>query len=358
MASKSLSDMDRNFERKEIGGRELEFHDIPSDPMVLDGFAWYENEKTFCRLPQDVLPKINSTAACLAGHTAGGAVRFRTAAVPIAISAQLDSSEDASHMPRTGSGGFDLYLGLGADKKFVRGSFHNSGQTTVESLLLFDATKEMRDCTIYFPLYRGVVSARIGVTPGCLLLPPAPLTVKDPLVFYGSSITQGGCACRPGNAYTALVARWLDANHVNLGFSGSARAEPALAERLGTMNMSVFIMDYDHNAPDPDFLRQTHQPFFQILRQAQPGLPVVFVSKPNYNDSDPADRERREIIRATYQAALAAGDKNVYFVDGATLFGDDNRDACTVDGCHPNDLGFYRMARTITPVVRKALEKR
>jgi lysophospholipase L1-like esterase len=356
MTQKSLSEMDQNFERKEFGGRELEFHDIPSGPMALDGFAWYENEKTFCRLPQDVLPKINSSAAFLATHTAGGAVRFRTDAQTIAISAQLDSSEDMSHMPRTGSGGFDLYLGLGTDKKFVRSSFHEPTKATVE--WLFDATKEMRDCTIYFPLYRGVASARVALTPGCQLLPPAPLTVKEPLVFYGSSITQGGCACRPGNAYTAMVARRLDANHINLGFSGSAQAEPALAERLATLNMSVFIMDYDHNAPDPDFLRKTHQPFFQILRQAQPKLPVVFVSKPDFKESIPADGERREIIRATYQAAKAAGDKNGYFVDGETLFGDDSRDACTVDGCHPNDLGFYRMACAITPVVREALKNR
>lgn len=71
-----------------------------------------------------------------------------------------------------------------------------------------------------------------------------------------------------------------------------------------------------------------------------------------------AGRQRRDVIRRTYENALKAGDKNVYFVDGDTLFGNSERTACTVDRCHPNDLGFERMYRAVLPTLKKALKNR
>ncbi len=65
---------------------------------------------------------------------------------------------------------------------------------------------------------------------------------------------------------------------------------------------------------------------------------------------------RREIIRRTHQRTLAAGDLRTYFVDGETLFGARGRFACTIDRCHPNDLGQMRMAETLCPVLARALE--
>ncbi len=72
------------------------------------------------------------------------------------------------------------------------------------------------------------------------------------------------------------------------------------------------------------------------------------VSKPN--PIGEADKKRRDVIKATYENTLASGDKNVYFIDGADLnvTGD-----ATVDGCHPNDLGFYRMAEKIGDAIEK-----
>ncbi|MBN1554583.1 MAG: hypothetical protein JXA11_07540 [Phycisphaerae bacterium] len=357
MAKKSLSDIDRNFQNKEIGGRELEFHAIPSGPMELGGFAWYEQDKVFCRLPREALPKLRKDLQFLAWHTSGGTVRFRTDAPTVALSAELDSSEDMNHMPRTGSG-FELHRGRGADMKFVSCSTYPSGGKTIEALFDSEPPEGTRDYTLYFPLYRGVNSVRLGLTPGYTVQAPSPRTVSKPLLFYGSSITQGGCASKPANAYTAFIARWLDANFINLGFSGSAKGEPAMAELIASLEMSAFIMDYDHNAKNPEFLRETHPPFFRMIRDAQPNLPVVFVTRPDYYADRESDRQRWDIIHETYQTALDAGDKHVYFVDGRTLFGDDNRDACTVDGCHPNDLGFYRMAKGIEPAVREALHNR
>jgi hypothetical protein len=121
---------------------------------------------------------------------------------------------------------------------------------------------------------------------------------------------------------------------------------------MAGLEMSVFVCDYDHNAPNPEHLEATHERFFKIVRARRPELPIVMVSKPDFNKGD---ERRRAVIRRTWENALAAGDRNAYFVDGETLFGTKDRDCCTVDGCHPEDLGFYRMAENIHPALRKAL---
>ena len=50
------------------------------------------------------------------------------------------------------------------------------------------------------------------------------------------------------------------------------------------------------------------------------------------------------------------GDEKVYFLAGKTLFGKDDRINCTVDGTHPNDLGFRRMADAVGTVLTKIWE--
>ena len=114
-------------------------------------------------------------------------------------------------------------------------------------------------------------------------------------------------------------------------------------------------MDYDHNSPSAEHLQQTHEPFFKRIREHDSELPVVLLTRPNFDYGDAPIR--REIIRKTYQNAVEKNDKNVYFIDGEMLFGTDNRDACTADTIHPNDLGMYRMAKCICPVIQKILTK-
>ena len=142
---------------------------------------------------------------------------------------------------------------------------------------------------------------------------------------------------------------------VNLGFSGNAKGEAEMANLIATLQMSAFVMDYDHNAPDVEHLEKTHETFFNIIRKAQPELPVIFLSKPDFDKNPDINALRREVIYNTYISALNNNDKHVYFVDGQTLFGEKDRDACTVDGCHPNDLGFMRMAEKIYPVLKHAV---
>lgn len=129
----------------------------------------------------------------------------------------------------------------------------------------------------------------------------------------------------------------------------------AMADYINTIDMGAFVYDYDHNAPTVEHLSNTHKPFFDRIREAHPNIPILMMTRPAevYNDDMKA---RRDIVKATYNAAVAAGDKNVYFIDGETFYGEFDRNLCAVDNCHPNDLGFFRMASVIRPVLKQMLD--
>jgi hypothetical protein len=212
-----------------------------------------------------------------------------------------------------------------------------------------------RECEIAFPLYGGVRKLLIGVNKGCTVKKAKPYTYQKPVLFYGSSITQGGCASHPGADHVAKVCRWLDTDYINLGFSGSARAEETMQNYLASLDPSVFVLDYDHNAPNPEHLVATHYPLYEKIRNAHKNTPIIFITRPDF-EMDASGADRRAVIYETYCKAKANGDKLVWFIDGETMFGTQDRTDCTVDTCHPNDLGFYRMASTIYPVLKVALQ--
>lgn len=323
-------------------------------PIEITGFAVKERGK-FYRLPESIIDKVNDGVTGLATHSAGGCLRFRTDSPQIAVKVTLLYTGGMSHMPLSGQSGIDVYF----DDKFC-GSVQPAGSADTEyegAVCRFPTINGTCDIRINLPLYNGVSEVSIGIGDNSLIGKPSPYKTEQPMLFYGSSITQGGCASRPGNAYPALLSRWLSASHINLGFSGSARGEKIMAEYIASLDLSVFIMDYDHNAPNAEHLKATHENFFKIIREKNPVLPVVFVSKPDFDANVGESSVRRGIIRETYERTLAAGDGNVYFIDGETLFGTRDRLSATVDTCHPNDIGFMSMAETIYPVLKKILNK-
>ena len=142
----------------------------------------------------------------------------------------------------------------------------------------------------------------------------------------------------------------------NLGFTGNAKGEPEMAAYIAGLDMSALVLDYDYNAASAEALKATHEPFFRIIRERHPSLPILLLSKPNVDNDEAESARRRNVILQTYRQAMESGDRRVYFLDGAFLFGTSYRDCCTVDGCHPNDLGFLRMAEAVLPVLRAAME--
>jgi hypothetical protein len=211
----------------------------------------------------------------------------------------------------------------------------------------------MREITLNFPLYYGVEDVFVGLKDGSKLEEASDYLDIPKIVYYGSSITQGGCANRPGNTYESIIAREINVDFVSLGFGGGAKGEPAMAEYITGLDMSLFVLDYDHNAPDPEFLDETHENFFKIVRKAHPELPILMLSRPVYYPK-PEEIVRRDIVKKTYENALANGDKNVYFIDGTTLL-EECKNNGTVDGIHPTDYGFHCMAKKILPVIKEIL---
>ncbi len=357
-----ISRIDKNFAAKVVDENGFIFYDIKESPFAIEGLAWFEdNNQAYYRLPETMTDKeINPGAIELAHNTSGVCVRFRSDSTALMIRAKLAYTNEMNHMPRTGVSGFDsLYKMPGKKLRYNRTVQPNLGETDILADIGDNPEGKLCDWVINFPLYGGVEKVEIGIKAGSKLLAPKKHKTPYPILFYGSSITQGGCASRPANCYSSMLCREVDAEQINLGFSGCGKGEIAVAKAIADLKLSAFIFDYDHNAPNEKHLQATHEPFFQIVRQAQPNLPVIFMSKCDFYKTDEkemmSNAHRREIIQATYENAVKNGDKNVYFIDGETLFGKDHSDCCTVDGCHPNDLGFYRMYKAILPILKKAL---
>lgn len=340
-----ISEIDKNLKvETQIKKEGIKFYDSKSEPFKIYGV--YHDGERFRRIPQELGDKLGGWLKILSKNTAGGRVRFRTNSSFIAINrkGQMDTMP---HMAATGSSGFDLYFGTRYIKTFVPPV---SSCDFFESIIETD-NREMKDVTINFPLYSDVDELYIGLDENAVVEAPTPYSIEKPVVFYGSSITQGGCASRPGTCYQPYITRRFDCDHINLGFSGSARAEIEMAEYVASLDMSMFVYDYDHNAPTVEHLKETHERMYRIVRAKHPEIPIVMMSRPKfYLETD--EEARVEIIKQTLENAKNAGDRNTYFIDG--------RDLCkycgnegTVDGCHPTDFGFASMGKVLCEFIEE-----
>ena len=358
-----ITQIDENFKLATINEPDIEWFNANDPIFCLEGIFYDFEREEYRRLPKDIAENVSEGVDYLASYTAGGRLRFISNSPYVAIKCiEPNTAQPSYHMPMTCSHGFTLYSGekyCGPLSPTIT-TFNNP----INNQLAFEGIRRLnRDCLedycLYFPLYSGVKQLYIGLKKGSVIQKPKPYTYPKPVVFYGSSITEGGCASKTGNDYEAHLSRWLNFDYINLGFSGSAKGEPKMNEYLASLDASVFVIDYDHNAPTMQHLEQTHYNVYQTIRAAHKKTPIILISAPVANDDNLGFNapKRRDIIKSTYLKAKKSGDKNVYFINGKTLFGKKDREACTVDGCHPNDLGFYRMAENIYPVLKKALKK-
>ena len=331
--------------------------DTRKAPFKLYGF--YE---PFRRTPESVALATSETVTRL--HTMGPSarVRFRTNSDIIVIHADLSNDERAGSMPILSTSSFEMYY-VEDGKHLFKGSFvpsQGEGKNYVECRL--KTGTEMKDVILYFPINASVENFYIGLREGCDLEEGGSYTYETPVVFYGSSIVHGIGAGRPGMNYPSQISRMLDTNVYNLGFGGGARGEDAIIDFIAEQNMSVFVYDYDHNAPNAEHLEKTHYAGYKRFRAKQPTTPIIMASKPDYDlvneNSNPEINEKRmRIIEQTYLRAKAEGDENVYFIDGKTFYPADIRGDCTSDGCHPNDLGYHYMAEAFAKIIKGLLEK-
>ena len=331
------------------------------NPLRLEGMGWNVEGGVFRRMPLQPAWPLPKAVDDLAWHTSGVQVRFRTDSKRVCLRVKLRGAHSMDHMPATGQCGFDAYIGeVGSETYAGTARFNRAAEEYQVTLCNFPAAA-MRTVTINFPLYQGVREVSIGVEEGSRMAAAPKRAWKRPVVVYGTSITQGGCASRPGMAYTNILSRRIDCEFVNLGFSGSGRGEPEVARVIATLPApSLFVMDYEANCGEMGKMQETLPPFLAILRKRWPRTPILVVSKIPYAHEafDEAALKgrlaRRDFQRQTVAQLRRAGDKAVAFFDGSGLLGA-NFTECSVDGAHQTDLGFLRMADGLEKTIRKLL---
>jgi len=365
---KGLEHIDKNFKKAAIKADDIVFYDCLSEPFAVEGMYNPKRTGHFMRLPEyfENSDKVCEGVRQLMFHTAGGRVRFVTDSPYVGLMAEINGCNAMQHITGVCQFGFDMYSADASkrEKSLYTRSFIPPCNLLPENIS-YDAFHQfedsrMREIVINFPTYTMVHKVLIGLKEGCTIKKAEPYTVKEPIVFYGSSVTQGCSASRPGTVYTSLLSRWLDADYINLGFSGNDRGEPALAEYIKTIHMSAFGYAYGFNTPTLEHYEDTHYPFYKIIRESNPNLPIIILTPPWYpyfkNKSTVGRMSQiRNIALNTYTRAYSEGDRNIYFVDGFEALGGVEACDCTVDGIHPNDHGFYNMARTLYPVLRFVL---
>jgi len=334
---------DNNIEWIEFPAKEFEVNGLP---------FWEENRPDLYRLPKSIQDEVREPVWLLAQSPSGGRIRLRSDCTLLSIRLQYPHQGDMKNMHVYGQCGIDLYV----DNTYVR-TVIPKDSTFVEFSFFEKRPKEMRNLTLYLPLYSGVKVLEIGVNNEACFEKPLPFVVNKPVIYYGSSITQGGCASRPGMSYQAILSRNLTIDFVNQGYSGNGMGEPEMAEAVASMDASCYVLDFGLNLPSADSLSLVYGPFLDILRARRPDTPIIVIT-PIYNAHEfwgpNKATHMRNIIRKEVARLREAGDSNIVLVEGFELLGPEYADGF-VDATHPNDLGFQAMAEGLQPYVARIL---
>ena len=341
-------------------GRDVVWRDMAADPFRLGGLPFHANGKELRRLP--VLPEgaIPEAVDMLAWHSSGATLGFKTDSDRICLRVKLGCSKVMDHMTAIGSGGFDLYMGSPERRIFCASTRFPANAAEYSVILIKGIPAEgVREYLLEFPLYSNVASLEVGLAPGAKLEAPTPWRSGKRVVIYGTSITQGGCASRPGMCMANMLSRRWNMEVVNLGFSGSGKGEPEVLELVaGVPDPALFVLDYVVNAGLKGF-RETLPGAIDIIRRHHPEVPVALLTPMHlcrelWIPQRAADhREVCELMRAEAERRRASGDANVHFVNGTVEAADWFE--YMVDGVHLTDLGFYKQTELVAPQLEKLL---
>ncbi len=337
------------------------FHDAREDCFRIYGLYEPYGGGRYCRIPEVVAEAASVKVAIRNYNTAGGRIRFKTDSQYLVIYMKGSCVKSLS---------FDLYI---EDPKIAGGAPYSafvqllriSGRYSENSFSGRVYLPEgEHSYTLNLPLLRGFEELYIGLSEGATLKEGVPYRNEKPIVFYGSSITQGVGASRPGLSYNSIVCRRLNAHYVNLGFASAAKAEDVMIEYLASLDMCFFVQDYDHSAPSPEYLRETHYKLYKRVRETHPDIPILMLSRPDfhfYNKKGVLRTEdsvrRRDVVIETFRKAREEGDSRVWFIDGESFFAGPDECECTVDGVHPSDIGMLKMADSIHRAMLRILRE-
>ncbi|HEY6169040.1 MAG TPA: SGNH/GDSL hydrolase family protein [Verrucomicrobiae bacterium] len=330
--------------------------------LGVEGQGWTDTKAPYDRLPAKAEGKVRAPVWSLSRNSAGMCVRFVTDATTLhARWAVISSNLAMPHMAATGVSGLDLYV------KTDKGRWHwlavarpTARTNTVQLVTGLPAGK--REFLLYLPLYNSTQFVEIGLSPGATLAKAGSwgAGTRKPIVFYGTSILHGACASRPGMVHSAILGRRFNFPHINLGFSGNGKMEPEMGDLFAELDPSIYVLDCLPNMNAAEVTERV-EPFVKKLRAAHPQTPIVLVEDRTYADSFliVSKRERNDASRVALKAAFErlkrAGVKNLSYIEGKDLLGDDGE--ATVDSSHPNDLGFMRQADAFAKVIGPLLPK-
>lgn len=328
---------------------------FPDARLAVSGLYWFNEDKPLlCRLPARLKDTFRPAVWGLAQSPAGGRIRFRTDSLTLVVVAQNPDASTMHHMTSVGQNGMDLYV----DGYFIASAWPNKdGEIRADWRL--GAGRKIRDVAIYLPLYKAISVSEIVLGENSIIEVPSPFALPKPVVYYGSSITQGGCAANAGLSYQSIVSRRLNIDHVNLGFSGNGLGEPAVAQAIAEIDAAAYVLDYWAN-PSAEVYRDTMPVFVDILRARHPKTPILLTG-PFYFSRERVDPglastqdAKRKIARDFVEARRKAGDGNIRYVDGSEMLSSGQVEGL-VDGVHGNSLGFYFCANGLEPHLRSVL---
>ncbi len=337
--------------------------------LTVEGRGFADTAVFYDRLPARAKTMVRPPVWGLSHDSAGICVHFQTNSDKILTRWTLRSANlSLPHMPATGVSGVDLYIRAANSTWRWLGNTKVIRFPTTTATLASGVTGGMHEYRLYLPLYNGVSKVEIGVPARYRMVPyhPDSQDNKKPLVFYGTSITQGACASRPGMAYVAIVGRHFDVPVVNLGFSGNGKMEIELAKLLSQVPASVYIIDCLPNMT-PAMVAQRTVPFVRFLHERCPKTPIILAEHPNYPNSDlkmlkndvrfgrDFTTKINENLHKAYENLKKLGISNLYIVPGKAMYGFDGEG--TVGGVHPNDLGNMRLANTFITVLKPVMDK-
>lgn len=333
----------------------LHWHDLQN--LTIEGKGWIDTNTFYDRLPTHAKALVRDPVWNLSQDSAGLCARFTSDARAIHARWSLRKEGLAmTHMAATGVSGIDLYTRVNNTWRWIGVGRPNAFPDN-EAQLCAELPAGTREYLLYLPLYNGVTSVALGVPEGSVLEPTSPRDTR-PIVFYGTSIVQGGCASRPGTCHPAILGRMLDCPVLNLGFSGNGKMEREVAELLAELDPALYIVDCLPNMAADEVSARAPE-LVRILRAARPETPILLVEDRTYSDAflhqDRAERNRsnREALHQVFAELETAKITGLHYLAGDHLLGADGDD--TVDGSHPTDLGFRRYAKTFYPVLEKLL---
>ena len=328
----------------------------PPDPRLpVHGLAWYaENQGVPIRLPQRLKATLPQEVWNLGLSPSGGRIRFRTDSTRLDIKLEFPSPPNMTNMHAFGQTGVDLYLD-GVYFSTVIAPKDAAVGKIVEQTFFQNLPPQDREVMLYLSLYKPVTVKAIGLDEGAAITKARRFANPKPVVFYGTSITQGGCASRSGLSYPAMLGRQLNLDFVNLGFSGNGKGEPAVAAMVAEIDAAAFVLDFSQNNPTIESFRDVYAPFLDTVRKAHPQTPIIAITPIAMAREQARIPLMREHIREVVQARIKAGDQRLTLVEGPSLLGPNRLDGL-VDGVHPNDLGFQWMADGLAPALAEVLK--